>query len=553
MFAISTDELGNTSAQNEDFIVHISPIKEDSTIVVTSSEDIAAKKIDNILLSALNEYDPTNKRYSAYLSDKTPESGLTISRVEELAENAQTNLKSILTINDLVRRYINTDDIFGITYEAIESNVNTEIRLMYNDKGVEKHKIKTNTLKNAKSTIAAFNEEINLQNYIRTAIPQTFSEGTFITYLRTVGENYVVDFYPLGVAEISDYTVNGKPVVIVDMNELKSRLRKTYRKKRDNSPLFFNNVQEEINNNYPKEVIDAYNANEAYAVLDHTRTGVVRINNLNRKYGLTPFFRALKPAIMLDNFGNSDLTNSKAKAKKIIFQKIRAELLDSDSKTRAWEEQSYAHQNLVKAFSQPTVLYTGTPAVENLEYIEPSVDMTPIDTINSYRTREMTTLGINFLNMQDGQTVTTANISVTQLLLTINKISERLEAIIKDWYKLVLEEKKIGAEYAPTIKIIDSEQLAMDMKKSLVELLFSKLNCSYQTAFEMVGIDVEDEIQRRQAENKEQYDDIFVPHPSQYTTSNSPSDDSSPGRPKEEVVNDEDKQKYDEQYNEKNR
>ena len=528
---ISAEELKNSQESNEDFVVQISSAPNDpSTLLVTSSHDFANERIERMLVSAINEYDPANKRYSAYLND------------------------NILTINNLIRLYINTDDIFGITYEAIESNVNTKYRLMYNDKSVEGRKIKANILKRAKSTISAFNEEINLQNIIRTAIPQVFAEGTFIMYLRTVNKsNYVIDFYPLGVAEISDYTVNGKPVVVINMSELRNRLRKTYRRKRDNSPLFFENIQEEIENNYPQEVIDAYNANESYAVLDHNRTGVVRINNLNRKYGLSPFFRALKPAIMLDNFGDSDLTNSKAKAKKIIFQKMRADLLDGDTRARAWEEQAYAHRNLAQAFTQSTVLYTGTPAVESLEYIEPTVDMTPIDTINSYRTREMTTLGINFLNMQNGQTVSTANISVTQLLLTINKISERLETVLKDWYKLVLDEQGVGADYAPTIKIIDSEQLSMDIKKSLVELLFSKLNCSYQTAYEMVGIDIEDEIERRKSENDEGYDSVFSAHASQYTSSGSDSENNSPGRPQGENVLDEDKQAYDETYNENNR
>lgn len=87
-------------------------------------------------------------------------------------------------------------------------------------------------------------------------------------------------------------------------------------KSKKNKPLFFKNTAEEIKNNYPKEVTKAYTSKEKYAILDVQRTGVNRFGNMNRKYGISPVFKALKPKIMLDTFDKTDNVNAKAKAKK---------------------------------------------------------------------------------------------------------------------------------------------------------------------------------------------------------------------------------------------
>ena len=164
-----------------------------------------------------------------------------------------------------------------------------------------------------------------------TAITSTYDEGNCIQYLRSKKNgniyHHVIDKYPLGVALISDYSLNGIPYVLINTSELSNRLQKTTLKNKKNKPLFFANISEEIKNNYPKEVIDAYIAKEKYAKLDIRRTGVNRFGNMGRTYGVSPVFKALKPKIMLDTFDKSDSTNSKVKAKKIITQIMRKETM----------------------------------------------------------------------------------------------------------------------------------------------------------------------------------------------------------------------------------
>ena len=272
---------------------------------------------------------------------------------------------------------------------------------------------------------------------------------------------------------------------------------------------------------------------------------------MNRKYGLTPVFKALKPNLMLDTFDEADKINAKAKAKKIIHQRLRKEVMGPDGNRKALEEMAYAHENLVKAFRNPTVLYTSPAFVEKIEYVEPKVEMSNVDSINQYRSRVTSSLGISFLNTDGNQTVSTANISIKQLMKTINKIAEQEEKILEQWYCLILQENNIPLEYCPTPHILDAELLEFEMRKDLSELLYSKFNCSFETAYSLVGISVKDEVEKRKEEKRLGYDKILTVHPTSYNSSGD--EENSGGRPSG-TTNDGNevnfqKVEYDENYN----
>jgi hypothetical protein len=254
---------------------------------------------------------------------------------------------------------------------------------------------------------------------------------------------------------------------------------------------------------------------------------------------------------MLDTLDKSDATNAKAKAKKIIVQTLRKETMGQTYEKKGLEDMAYSHQQLMKAWKQSTVVYTPPPCVEKIEYVEPQVEMTNEATIIQYRSRVTSALGISFLNTDGQQTVSTANLSIKQLMKTINKIAEREEKILQRWYEIVLEEAGIPIEYCPTPKILDAELLEFDMKKDLSELLYSKFNCSYQTAYEILDINFQDEIERRKREKDLGYDDIFSPHPTSYNSSGDTDDTG--GRPSGSTTGDnevnENKQDYDSDYN----
>ncbi len=532
----------NILPEESDFEVIISS-KKDDTVIITSTEELTQK----LLFSALNAYDSSNQRYSAYLSDgRSPSDKITPEYLDELSENAQNDISKIKVINSIIRKQINKNDIVGKTVESIETNINTEIKLSYNNESLDENKMKQ--LTNVKNFINSFNEDIKLKKLIRNAVTTPYCEGTYISYLRHKDNGgYVVDYYPLGVCEISDYDINGEPVVLFNVQELRTRLQKVYKKNRKNTPLFFKNMDEEVKANYPEEVYDAFVGKEQYAKLDIKYTGVIRTGNMNRKYGLSPIFRSLESLSMLETFDNADRVNSKAKAKKIIHQKLRKEVLGTDFTKKGFEEMAYAHNNFMSAWKQPTVVVTTPATVEDIKYVEPEIELTDTNTVNNYRSRVLSTLGIGFLMDSNSQSVSTANISVTQLMRTINKISEQLEDIIKKWYKQALEDNGLPVDCCPTIQIIDSEQLEFELKKDFAELLFCKFNTSYETAFEILGLSVEDEKQKRIKENQENLQDVFFPRGTAYTSSGKgtilPTTEKKVGRKKGKESN---KQIYDE-------
>ena len=500
--------------QSEDYEVIIRSKTSDGTEVVTSAEAIT----DKWLANAVAGYDATNQKYSAYLKDGNSSSDkLTPEYIDELADGTQSDLKKIQVINNIVRKEINKDGIVGKTVECVTSNINTKTKISYDNEITGRNK--TKQLQQVKDFISAFNKTINTKRLIRTSIPTTFVEGNYICYLRHEDNKYKVDYYPLGVCEISDYDVNGDPVVLFNIKELRSRLQKVYKKTKKNKALFFQNIEDEVKANYPKEVYDAFVAKEEYAKLDVRYSGVIRINNLNRKYGLTPIFRAFKDILMLDTFDNSDRVNSKAKAKKIIHQKLRKEVMGTELNKKGFEDMSYAHENLMSAWKQPTVVVTTPPTVESITYVEPKIELTDINTVNNYRSRVLAALGIGFLMDSGSQSVSTADISVTQLLRTINMISEQLEDIMQKWYRQILIDNGLPVEYCPTIQVIDSEALDFDMRKDLASTLYTIFNGSMSTSLELLGIDVNDEKEKRIKENDENYEEIFKCRQTAYTSS----------------------------------
>ena len=529
---------------------------DDETVIVSGFDVQLSEQETNWMRDALQRFDKGGSQYSVVLNEESSSGTAkttTLDDIDDLAFNAQSDISKIQKINALVRQASNEDDIIGKVHEAVESNLNSNVRISFDtlpsdyDEGIKLE---------AESEIERFHKEINVNDIVTIAITTTYDEGNCIQYLRSKKSkgiyHHVVDRYPLGVALISDYSMNTIPYVLIDTSELTNRLQKTMLKSKKNKPLFFKNTAEEIKNNYPKEVTKAYTSKEKYAILDVQRTGVNRFGNMNRKYGISPVFKALKPKIMLDTFDKTDNVNAKAKAKKIIAQYLKKEGLGQRGEKKGLEDMAYAHDCLVQAFKNKTVLYTPPGSVEKIEYVEPKVEMTNTETITQYRSRVTSALGISFLNTDGKQTVSTANISIKQLMKTINKIAERQEKILQRWYEVVLSEAGIPIEYCPTPHILDSEMLEFEIKKDLVEFLFSKLNCSYQTAYEFLGMDFDNEVVRRKSEKENGYDLILTPHPTSYNTSGS--DEIGAGRPmggtnEGNDVN-EKKQEYDKNYRE---
>lgn len=524
-------------------------------IAVTYGEQAEVSQIDAATMlyearvkEAAQTYDPKNMAYASVLNSATSGgNGVSYEDLAELGRSPQSDLSATQRIIELARQYVNLDDIIGLTFESIENNINTRVRYVYrNMKPEQRQKVK--------EIVENFNEQINLDALIVQSVSSTWRDGTYVACLRKqgtgAGVSYVVDYYPLGVAIISDYCVGDQPCVLIDIQELKARLQKNYVKNRKRKPLFFENMEAEIKATYPVEVYRAFVNKEQYAKLPVEHTCVMRINAQNKKYGLTPIFRALPSTLMLEGFAKADRATANARSKKIIHQRLHKEILGDEYTRSGYHEQAYAHRNLLDAWRQSTVVVTTPPTVAAIEYVEPKAETTSIDLVTYYRQRSMTTLGISFLASGSTSSMSVANISVKQLMRSINKISRQLEVVVKKWYRSVLADNGIDPACAPSIKIIDAEMMEADVRNSLVETLFTKLNCSYETAFELLGYSLEDEIVRRTKENDDHVEQIFTPRQTAYTaTGNTDSDNPDGGRPQGDDEGKEDKQGYDKERN----
>lgn len=525
----------------EDFEVIVTDIPQESTKIITISE-LFAEKLEH----AARYYDPANKSMSVYLNDTSTSEELTTDLIDILGNKPQSDISKIIKINSIVEKMINTDDIIGKVDESIETNINTEYKLSYSSTYDEN----TDDLNEVKEIINNVNESINIEDLIRTSIPSTYRSGNYILYLRhDKNVNYTIDVYPLGIALISTYHIGNDPYILIDINKLTSGLRKNYSKNKKKKPLFYSNIEEEIQATYPNEVYEAYKKKEQYAKLDIKYSYVLRVGHMNKQYGLTPIFRALKPAIMLQTFDNSDRITSKSRSKKIIAQFMNKEFAGQDYKKDCYDLQAYNHENLCNAFKCQTVLTTLNPSVRDIKYVESNTNFTDKDTVNTYRNRVYSSLGIGFL-MESSSSVSTANIALGQLMKTINKIGEQLEKGIEKFYRQILIDNGKDPILTPKIHIIDSEQLEQDMKIALAQFMYGTLGASLETCYNTVGLSIEDEAIKRKAEKESGYEKLFSPHSTAFTKSGDSSINSIGGNPREST--DESKESYDENYN-KNR
>ena len=518
-----------------DFTVEFSEAASD-TYIMTSTETV-----EQSLTAALKQYDPENKQYSAVLSETSSKPTVTLERLSELASGAQNDLTKIKEINSVVNSYVVLDEAIGMVATAIWSNVNTDIRLSYRNFGERKKK--DNTLKRAKSLIQDFNNQIDVRNFIRTAILTTWLEGNYISTIRTDGNNnWVLDQYPLGIAELAQYTQNGQPIVQINMEQLKNALQKTVLKDKRGKALYFENTLREIEASFGPAIVEAYKKGDNYCRLDTDYTGVVRVNNFNKLYGVSPVMRALPSAVALERLRAADMSLANQKSKVIIHQKLRKELLEKVKDGRWYEHLAWAHNNLMKAFKQNTVIVSTPPYVEEISYvIKKSTEEISSSTMDSYTRKILSSLGIQFLSGLDDISAAVAKISYTVLLNVINAIGESVERVLFNYYRTVLRENGIGDEYTPTVRILDTELLDAAAKSDLAKLLYGTLGASRETVFDVLGYDIEEEATRRKKENDAGFDEVFRPYPISYTT---PGDDA--GRPTDGDSDNPDKQINDE-------
>lgn len=526
----------------------------DDTVVVTSNnasgdENLVQQRIEQ----AVRAYFAGNERYASVFEPDTSTSTVTLNRIDELARNPQNDISKTREIANIVDTYIIKNYLIGLVDTVIRSNLNTRYKVSYNQVPSEKGRNNKKKLENAKKIVEDMLDKIDVKKLIRMSIPATFNHGNYFFYMdyNKNKEKYVIHIFPLTIGRIAPYRIDGEPVLMIDMNELKNRLEHNLPKRKGGKAYFFQKYEEEITKAYPAEIVEAFRRGDQYAILDYRRAGVMRAGedaDGASLYGVSQMFRAMRDVIILDKFANVDDNASNVKAKNILVQLLRKDILGPGGDRKGMNEIAFAHGELCRAVKNKICVYTASPAVEDVKWIEPKSSLIDKENVTLYENRVLTTLGIGFLSSGSIGSTISATISLKQLMRQINYISQQLEHILEKFAQVALDEHGIDAEYTPRITVIDSEQLEADMRIELAKTLYADLGVSRQTVFETLNLDIVDETERRQSENEKNLNSVFMPYMTAYTNNGEMEEDN--GRPADKQSNNENKQANDKQRNE---
>ena len=533
--------------KNEEGFIIVSGI-DDNTVVATTSDE---KLVNDRIEQAVRAYFAGNERYTSVFEPDTSSSTITLAKIDQLANNPQNDISKTREIANIVDTYIIKNYLIGMVDTVIRSNLNTNYKVSYNQVPFEKGRNNKKKLESAKKIVEDMLDKIDVRKLIRISIPATFDHGNYFFYMDYAKdkEKYTLHIFPLSIGRIAPYRIDGEPVLMIDMTELKNRLEHNLPKRKGGKAYFFQKYEEEITKAYPKEIVDAFRNKDQYAILDYRKAGVMRAGedaDGASLYGVSQMFRALRDVVILDKFAEVDDSASAVKAKNILVQILRKDLLGPGGDRQSMKEIAFAHGELTRAVKNKICVYTASAAVEDVKWIEPRSNLIDKDNVKLYENRVLTTLGIGFLASGAIGSTISANISLKQLMRQINYISQQLEHILEKYAQVALHEHGIDAEYMPKITVIDSEQLEADMRIELAKLLYADLALSRQTVMETLGLDIIDETERRQAENEKNLNEVFSPYMTAYTNSNNIDDG---GRPADKRSNDENRQQRDKERN----
>ena len=529
---------------DEDFDVVVGASnKKDSQTDTIVDYSAALIDYDNMrIYSAVKPFDEKKQIFSSYPKDATTAETVTIDRLEELTANVNSNVDSLQSLNAIVRQKVLLNDLLGKTVESIFANVNTDFQLNF---PIEKGRNKKKAIESAEPVVRDFLDQINIEALLRDAITVTYLEGNRYYYLKIDDGNYVIDKLPVGICYVSDYEINGKPALEINIKKLETSLKKTYQKNKQKKEIWMKDVKDEIKRNYPY-LYKEYEAGETYFRTDPLFGKAIRVNNLGRKFGVSPLAKVLSNVIVLDNMSKADITTSQMKQRTIVAQILRKEVLGPNGDKKGIALMEYAHQAIMAALATKSCVYTAPAFVEKVEYVTPPKDENSVDKMATYIKRIFSGLGIGYVDTE-AATATGSKISLEELMRTIDDIAEQLESILNDYFKIVLKNNNIDPIYCPKIKIMDSKAMEMAMRKDLAEFVYSKLNSSLRTAYDIIGIDFDSEVQRRNNELEDNIEEVFTPHATSYNKS---SDTPSSGRPAADNPDNQDKQTEDKVNNE---
>lgn len=532
----------------ENFDVHYERSKLDDNIEVITSDASLAETLAQINkndVDTLTAYRTKSDKqlWSVVSNETSTDQEPTLASIDKLAQNIHFDYDKLLSANRLILKYVDSDGYMGYAYGVIRANIPVKYKLTFG--ALTKDESEKSKIDEVEQLIADFNDNVKIESVIREAVSKAYLEGNAPMTLRIDGDQVVIDMYPLNIAYPSEYKINGDRVVEFNVGELKSLLSKPYKLTRKKAAVYFENLKAEIKANYPKAVYDAFVNGDKYVRLDSNTSDCVTVNAMSRRFGVSPFFRCLRPLVVLNNIEEADVADSKARSKKIIFQKLRHQLMGEDGTRKGITEAMYSHGELTKALKTNLCAYTAPPYVESLEFVtSKSTNEDASRQLTQYTSMYLQSLGIYFIDTE-ASNYAGVNVSVAQIIRTVNAIVDDVERVINKMYRAYLKSRGIDVKYAPEIVIDDAETMEPALRLDLAKFAYGTLNASRDTTFGLIGLDLQDEVSKRKLENENNLDDIFTPRATSYTYTTD--EENTGGAPR--TNDDTDKQQYDHDRN----
>ena len=111
-------------------VVEYTKADGDTAIVTTEmSEEWVAQRSAEILKSALEQFG-ASPQSSVIPSDTTSTDELTLELIDELANGLNSDKEKVLKANRLLLRILLEDAYFGVAFQAITSNINTDYKII---------------------------------------------------------------------------------------------------------------------------------------------------------------------------------------------------------------------------------------------------------------------------------------------------------------------------------------------------------------------------------------------------------------------------------------
>ena len=162
------------------------------------------------------------------LQTESTQYNTSLDELNRLAQGTQNDVNKIIKINSLIQYYANKDDLVNIVLKSIRRNTNVKYDINYPEDLDLTKKKNIKIKEQIENILDKFFDNISIKEQIRKESVNTYTDGTYITYLRN-NKNKVFNIitYPLGLVQVSDFTLDGEPLCYIDMDKLKSMLNKT--------------------------------------------------------------------------------------------------------------------------------------------------------------------------------------------------------------------------------------------------------------------------------------------------------------------------------------